>query len=237
MCNAGAVAHSSCSRTSPRAGNRWNYATTPASTPERMCNTTPVPTDRTTSRHRSGQPLSHLRGPRNDAGCGHNGGTSHCRTREDPRQDPAPTPPADTPPTATRPRPTRAVRHTAEHLVQKITDCAQSDLDSSLSAQNVTLRTKRHPVHKTSPHTTPTHTTRNPGCRPARPRRGRLPPTRPGTPTPTDRTRTTHTSLRNLSPTPQNSYTTRSPTPPTPQTPPPRTSTVLTTNKYRSHEQ
>ena len=127
-----------------------------------MCNTTPVPTDRTTSRHRSGQPLSHLRGPRNDAGCGHNGGTSHCRTREDPRQDPAPTPPADTPPTATRPRPTRTARHTAEHFVQKVTDCAQSDLDSSLSAQNVTLRTKCHPVHKTSPHTTPTHTTRNP---------------------------------------------------------------------------
>ena len=196
MCNGARVAHSSCLRTSPGPGNRWNHATTPASTPERMCNTTPVPTDRTTSRHRSGQPLSHLRGPRNDAGCGHNGGTSHCRTREDPRQDPAPTPPAATPPTATRPRPARAVRHTAEHFVQKVTDCAQSNLDSSLSTQNITLYTKR-------PHTPPS-------------------PTRPGTPT-LHRQIPPHprlNSLKNLRPTPKTRHTT-SPPPHSHHTPPP----------------
>ena len=167
----------------------------------------------------------------------------HPRKNVQRRPSPDPHTTSRRPDLATGPCPALLARHTAEHFVQRVTDCAQSDLDSSLSAQNVTLRTKRYPVHKTlpcaqtSPHTTPTHTNRNPGCRPARPRRGRLPPTQPGTPTPTDRTRTTHTSLRNLRPTPQNSYTTRSPTPPTPQTPPPRTSTVLTTNKYRSHEQ
>ena len=150
---------------------------------------------------------------------------------------PTPAPPAATPGTATGSRPARTAQHTAEHFVQKVTDCTQSDLDSSLSAQNVTLRTKRHPVHKMSLHTTLTHTNRSPGYWPARPRRGRLSPTRPGTPTLTDKTRTTHTSLKSLRPTLQNPYTTRCPTPPTPQTPPPRTSTVLTTNKYRSHEQ
>ena len=166
----------------------------------------------------------------------------HPRKNVQRRPSPDPHTTSRRPDLATGPCPALLARHTAEHFVQRVTDCAQSDLDSSLFAQNVTLRTKRYLVHKTSPHTTPTHTTRNPGCRPACPRRGRLPPTRPRTPTPTDRTRTTHTSLRNLRPTPQNSYTT-SPPPhphhkhhPHEQVPFSRqTSTVLTSNKYRSH--
>ena len=43
MCDGARVAHSSCPRASPGPGNRWNHTTTPASTPERMCNTTPLP--------------------------------------------------------------------------------------------------------------------------------------------------------------------------------------------------
>ena len=154
-----------------------------------MCNDAPAPTRHTTSRRRSGQPLSHSAGPRPSA------------------------PPAGAPPTATRPRPARAVRHTAEHFVQKVTDCAQSNLDSSLSTQNITLYTKR-------PHTPP-------------------PPTRPGTPT-LHRQNPPHprlNSLKNLRPTPKTRHTTSPPTPLAPQTPPPRTSTVLTRNKYRSREE
>ena len=51
-------------------------------------------------------------------------------------------PPSDTPGTATGTCSAHAVRHTAEHFAQRVTDCAQSDLDSSPSAQNVTLCTK-----------------------------------------------------------------------------------------------
>ena len=40
------------------------------------------------------------------------------------------------------------VRRPGEHFVHKVTDCAESDLDSLPSAQNVTLYTKCHPVHK-----------------------------------------------------------------------------------------
>ena len=43
MCDGARVAHSSCPRASPGPGNRWNHNTTPASTPERMCNTIPLP--------------------------------------------------------------------------------------------------------------------------------------------------------------------------------------------------
>ena len=214
MCNADVVAHSSRPRTSPEGGKPLEPHHHPCQHPRKNVQLPNRPHHQQTPLWPATVVLGRI-----------------------PGRVPAPAPPAGAPPAATEPCPALLALHAAEHFVQRVTDCAQSDLDSSLSAQNVTLHTKRHPVHKTSPHTTPTHTTRNPGCRPARPRRGRLPPTRPGTPTPTDRTRTTHTSLRNLRPTPQNSYTTRSPTPPTPQTPPPRTSTVLTTNKYRSREQ
>ena len=130
-----------------------------------MCNDAPAPTRHTTSRRRSGQPLSHSAGPRPSA------------------------PPAGAPPTATRPRPARAVRHTAEHFVQKVTDCAQSNLDSSLSTQNVTLYTKRP--------------------------RTPLPPTRPGTPT-LHRQTPPHprlNSLKNLRPTPKTRHTTSPPHP------------------------
>ena len=161
----------------------------------------------------------------------------HPRKNVQRRPSPDPHTTSRRPDLATGPCPALLARHTAEHFVQRVTDCAQSDLDSSLSAQNVTLRTKRYLVHKTSPHTTPTRTTRNPGCRPARPRRGQLPPTRPGTPT-LHRQTPPHprlNSLKNLRPTPKTRHTTSPPTPPAPQTPPPRTSTVLTSNKYRSH--
>ena len=40
------------------------------------------------------------------------------------------------------------MRRPGEHFVHKVTDCAESDLDSLPSAQNVTLYTKCHPVHK-----------------------------------------------------------------------------------------
>ena len=42
----------------------------------------------------------------------------------------------------------RTVRRLGEHFVQRVTDCAESDLDSLPSAQNVTLYAKCHPVHK-----------------------------------------------------------------------------------------
>ena len=138
----------------------------------------------------------------------------HPRKNVQRRPSPDPHTTSRRPTPATGPRPARAVRHTAEHFVQRVTDCAQSDLDSSLSAQNVTLRTKRYLVYKTSPHTTPTRTTRNPGCRPARPRRGQLPPIRPGPPT-LHRQTPPHprlNSLKNLRPTPKTRHTTSPPT-------------------------
>ena len=100
---------------------------------------------------------------------------NHCRTR----QDPAPAPPAATPPTATRPRP-----HCTAHSG---TLCTEGNRLHTKRPRFVTFYTKRHSMHKTSPHITLTHTARSPGCQPARPRRGRLPPTRPRTPPPKDR--------------------------------------------------
>ena len=56
-----------------------------------------------------------------------------------------------------RRRPSRQggpVGRLGEHFVHKVTDCAENDLDSLPSAQNVTLCTKCPALHKTSPHTT-----------------------------------------------------------------------------------
>ena len=52
-----------------------------------------------------------------------------------------------------------------EHFVHKVTDCAENDLDSLPSAQNVTLCTKCPVLHKTPPHTTLTRATRIPDPR------------------------------------------------------------------------
>ena len=92
MCNAGTVAHSSCLRTSPEGGKPLEPRHHPCQHPRKNVQHHPGPDNRTTSRHRSGQTLSHPGGSRDDAGCGHDGGTSHCRTREDPREGPGPHP-------------------------------------------------------------------------------------------------------------------------------------------------
>ena len=154
----------------------------------------------------------------------------HPRKNVQRRPSPDPHTTSRRPTPATGPRPARAVRHTAEHFVQRVTDCAQSDLDSSLSAQNVTLRTKRYLVHKTSPHTTPTHTTRNPDPHrqnPHHPHLSQEPQTNPTElihnqiPHPTHTTNTT----------PTNKYRSHDK-----QVPFSRAiSTVLASNKYRSH--
>ena len=167
----------------------------------------------------------------------------HPRKNVQRRPSPDPHTTSRRPDLATGPCPALLARHTAEHFVQRVTDCAQSDLDSSLSAQNVTLRTKRYLVHKISsctqnvpthhshPHdqepwvstclptsrAAPTHTTKNPDPHRQNPHHPHL----------SQEPQTNPTELIHNQP----------PTPPTPQTPPPRTSTVLTSNKYRSHEQ
>ena len=44
------------------------------------------------------------------------------------------------------------VRRPGEHFAQRVTDCAEGDLDSLPSAQDVTLRTKCPALRRTSPH-------------------------------------------------------------------------------------
>ena len=57
----------------------------------------------------------------------------------------------------------RPVRRPGEHSAQRVTDCAEGDLDSLPSAQNVTLRTKCPAPHKTSPHTALARVAKRPG--------------------------------------------------------------------------
>ena len=205
----------------PRGRETVGTTPPPLPAPQKECATPPHSLTRhTTSSHRSDQPLSYSAGPRPSTTSRRRSGQPLSHSAGSPAGPRPSAPPAGVATPATGPRPTRTARHTAEHFVQKVTDCAQSDLDSSLSTQNVTLCTKRP--------------------------RTPLPPTQPGTlgvgplahvedgshphnqepRLPTDRLHP-HPPLSHHQP----------PTPPTPQTPPPRTSTVLTTNKYRSREQ
>jgi len=155
-----------------------------------------------------------------------------------PRRAPTPAPPVGVATPATGPRPTRTARHTAEHFVQKVTDCAQSDLDSSLSTRNVTLCTKRPrtPLPPTQPGTLGVGPLAHveDGSHPHN-QEPRPPQTEPAPPTP----------LSGTSDQPHRTHTQPDPPPhphhkhhPHEQVPFSRqTSTVLTSNKYRSHEQ
>ena len=125
MCNGARVAHSSCLRTSPEGGKPLEPRHHPDQHPRKNVQHHPGP-DRP---HHQQTPLR----PTTVA--------------------PGRTPPPhhQQPPRPPRPGPARTARHTAEHFAQKVTDCTQSDLDSSPSTQNVTLCTRR-------PHTSPSPT-------------------------------------------------------------------------------
>ena len=180
----------------------------------------------------------------------------HPRKNVQRRPSPDPHTTSRRPDLATGPCPALLALHTAEHFVQRVTDCAQSDLDSSLSAQNVTLRTKRYLVHKMSsctqnvpthhshPHdqepwvsaclptsrAAPTHTTRNPDPHrqnPHHPHLSQEPQTNPTELIHNQIPHPTHTTNT----TPTNKYRSHDK-----QVPFSRAiSTVLTSNKYRSH--
>ena len=195
----------------PRGRETVGTTPPPRPAPQKECATPPHSLTRhTTSRHRSDQPLPHSGGspggPR----------PPHHQQPPDPRNQAPPRP--------------RCTAHSG-------TFCAEGNQFHTKRPRFVTFYTKRHSMHKTSPHITLTHTARSSGCQPARPRRGRLPPTRPRTPPPKDRPHPQETPGQ-----PHRPHTTR--TPPYPhhkhhpheQVPFSRqTSTVLATNKYRSH--
>ena len=186
MCNGARVAHSSCPRTPPRGGKPLEPRHRPHQDPRMNVQHGPDP--RTTSRHHDLPPGSDH--PRPHTTCTlPQPGSKHLRPDPYRTTQPADTPTRKPTPTAhLRPHPHkqapcpdhatggRLVRpgqrrpsrqrgpagRLGEHFVHKVTDCAENDLDSLPSAQNVTLCTKCPALHKTSPHTTLTRATRSP---------------------------------------------------------------------------
>ena len=171
MCNGARVAHSSCPRTPP---GRENVGTTPLTPPGPRMNVQhdPTPPAGTTTSHRRPpptptRPTRQLNPEANTlrpdpyrttqpADTPTRRPTLIAHLRPHPHKQ-APCPDHATGGRLVRPgqrRPSRQrgpAGRLGEHFVHKVTDCAENDLDSLPSAQNVTLCTKCPAPHKTSP--------------------------------------------------------------------------------------